>query len=77
MLAVQFGQQGSFVFVVKPDKTVEIRGVKAGQRQGDLIVIESGVAAGETVVLTGQMMLSPGAPVTVMPAQGPAPGPSR
>jgi hypothetical protein len=42
--------------------------VKAGQRQdGDLVVLESGVKPGETVVVTGQLALSPGAKVAPQP----------
>jgi multidrug efflux system membrane fusion protein len=66
--AVQVSQSGPFVFVVKSDNTVDLRAVKPGQRQeGDLTVIESGVTAGETVVVTGQLSLSPGAKVTPQP----------
>src|SRR5947199_666937 len=66
--AVQVSQSGPFVFVVKPDNTVELRPVKPGQRQdGDLVVIESGVKPGETVVVTGQLALSPGAKVAPQP----------
>jgi multidrug efflux system membrane fusion protein len=66
--AVQISQSGPFVFVVKPDNTVDLRSVKPGQRQdGDLTVIESGVKAGETVVVTGQLALSPGAKVDPKP----------
>src|SRR5207247_10780774 len=62
--AVQVSQSGPFVFVVKSDNTVDLRPVTPGQRQdGDLTVIESGVKAGETVVVTGQLALSPGARV--------------
>jgi membrane fusion protein, multidrug efflux system len=62
--AVQISQRGPFVFVVKPDDTVDLRSVKPGQRQdGDLTVIESGIKPGETVVVTGQLALSPGAKV--------------
>src|SRR5262249_58006372 len=62
--AVQLSQSGPFVFVVKADNTVDLRPVKPGQRQdGDLTVIESGVKAGETVVVTGQLALSPGAKI--------------
>jgi multidrug efflux system membrane fusion protein len=62
---VQVSQSGPFVFVVKPDNTVDLRPVKPGQRQdGDLTVIESGVKPGETVVVTGQLALAPGAKVT-------------
>jgi multidrug efflux system membrane fusion protein len=63
--AVQVSQSGPFVFVVKSDNTVDLRPVKPGQRQeGDLSVIEGGVKPGETVVVTGQLALSPGAKVT-------------
>jgi membrane fusion protein, multidrug efflux system len=66
--AVQISQSGPFVFVVKPDNTVDLRPVKPGQRQdGDMTVIESGVNAGETVVVTGQLALSPGAKVEPKP----------
>jgi membrane fusion protein, multidrug efflux system len=66
--AVQISQNGPFVFVVKSDNTVDIRPVKPGQRQdGDLTVIESGVKAGETVVVTGQLALGPGTKVEPKP----------
>jgi membrane fusion protein, multidrug efflux system len=62
--AVQISQSGPFVFVVKADNTVDLRPVTPGQRQdGDLTVIETGVNPGETVVVTGQLALSPGAKV--------------
>jgi multidrug efflux system membrane fusion protein len=67
--ATQLSQQGPFVFLVKSDSTVELRQVKAGQRQGDEVVIEEGLAAGDRVVLTGQLMLYPGAPVQVVPGK--------
>jgi membrane fusion protein, multidrug efflux system len=66
--AVQISQSGPFVFVVKSDNTVDLRPVKPGQRQeGDLVVIESGVKPGETVVVTGQLAFSPGAKVAPQP----------
>jgi multidrug efflux system membrane fusion protein len=66
--AVQISQSGPFVFVVKQDNTVDLRPVKPGQRQdGDLTVIESGVNAGETVVVTGQLALGPGSKVDPQP----------
>ena len=66
--AVQISQSGPFVFVVKRDNTVDLRPVKPGQRQdGDMTVIESGLKAGETVVVTGQLALSPGAKVEPKP----------
>jgi multidrug efflux system membrane fusion protein len=66
--AVQISQAGPFVFVVKADNTVELRPVTPGQRQqGDLTVIESGVKPDETVVVTGQLALSPGAKIAPQP----------
>jgi multidrug efflux system membrane fusion protein len=66
--AVQVSQSGPFVFVVRPDNTVDVRSVKPGQRQeGDLTVIEGNVKPGDTVVVTGQLALSPGASVEPQP----------
>jgi membrane fusion protein, multidrug efflux system len=76
--AVQVSQSGPFVFVVKTDNTVELRPVKPGQRQeGELTVIESGVKADETVVVTGQLALAPGAKVVPQPYVAPSPGNSQ
>jgi len=71
-VAVQEGQQGQVVFVVKPGNMVEIRPVTAGVSMGNQTVIEKGLAPGETVVVDGQMALFPGAMVRVVePAKGP------
>src|SRR5438874_1261023 len=73
--AVQVSQSGPFVFVVKPDDTVELRPVKPGQRKdGDMQVIEDGLKAGETVVVTGQLALSPGAKIAPQPYAAQTPG---
>jgi membrane fusion protein, multidrug efflux system len=61
--AVQIGQNGPYIFVVKPDSTLDLRPVKPGQVQGDLTVITEGVSTGETVVVSGQLQLAPGAKV--------------
>jgi multidrug efflux system membrane fusion protein len=72
--AVQISQSGPFVFVVKPDSTVDLRSVKPGQRQdGDLTVIETGVKPDETVVVTGQLALGPGTKVDAKPYSPPSP----
>lgn len=69
---VQISQQGPFVFVVKPDNTVEQRTVKPGQRQdGDMMVIEDGLRPGETVVVNGQLALAPGVKVAPQPTNAP------
>jgi len=66
--ALQVGQGGPFVFVVKKDSTVELRNVKPGQRQGDDVVVTAGLKPGETVVVTGQVAISPGVQVKTVPA---------
>ncbi len=63
--AVQTGQDGSYVFVVKADKSVESRPVRTGERVGQDLVIESGLQPGETVVTEGQLRLAPGIKVIV------------
>ncbi len=70
--AVQISQNGPFVFVLNPDNTVDLRQVKPGQRQeGDTTVIEEGLKAGETVVVTGQLALAPGTKVDPKPYNPP------
>jgi len=63
--AVQTGQKGQFIYVVKPDQTVEQRPVKTGITYEGETVLEDGLQAGETVVTDGQLRLAPGAPVSV------------
>lgn len=63
--AVQTGQTGHYVFVVKPGNTVDLRPVVAGNTVDGETVIQKGVAAGETVVTDGQLRLFPGAKVEV------------
>jgi len=63
--APQMSANGSYVYVVKPDSTAEQRNVSLGQRQGDLIVVEKGVSAGEKVVTNGQLGVTPGGKVAI------------
>jgi multidrug efflux system membrane fusion protein len=63
--APQMSANGSYVYVVKADSTAEQRQVSLGQRQGDLIVVEKGVNAGEQVVTNGQLGVTPGFKVLV------------
>src|SRR6266699_588813 len=63
--APQMSAKGSFVYVVKQDSTAEQRSVSLGQRQGDLVVVETGVQAGERVVTNGQLGVTPGGKVRV------------
>jgi multidrug efflux system membrane fusion protein len=69
--AIQIGQQGPFVFIVLGNGTVDQRSVTPGQRQGDMVVVEKGLAGDETVVRSGQMMLNPGVPVIVQKSTAP------
>jgi multidrug efflux system membrane fusion protein len=59
--AVQASQEGQYVFVVKSDRTVEMRMVKVERQQGDEMVIADGVSPGDEVVTDGQLRLTPGA----------------
>jgi multidrug efflux system membrane fusion protein len=68
--AVQAGQQGPFVFVVKPDLTVESRPVKIKRRLAREVVIDEGLKAGERVVTDGQLRLRPGTRVEIKPPRG-------
>ena len=75
-VAVQTGQQGQFVFVLKGDNTVEARPVITGRSVDDSIVIEKGLQPKEQVVTDGQFRLVDGARVEVrQPAAGTAPEP--
>jgi multidrug efflux system membrane fusion protein len=61
--AVQTGQDGTFIYVVKEDRTVDARPVVTGPRVDLDLVIDKGLAAGETVVTDGQLRLQPGSRV--------------
>jgi membrane fusion protein, multidrug efflux system len=61
--SIQAGQQGDYVFVIKPDKTVDVRQVKVGQSVNNQTEVLQGLTAGETVVTDGQVRLVPGAKV--------------
>jgi multidrug efflux system membrane fusion protein len=72
--ATQLSATGPFVYVVGTDDTAELRPVVVGQRQGEHVVISSGLAAGERVVVEGQLGVTPGGkvravetPVAVVP----------
>jgi multidrug efflux system membrane fusion protein len=75
--AVQTGQDGQFVFVVKTDSTVEQRPVTTGERAGQDTVIQKGLQAGETVVTEGQLRLEDGTRVQNAAGRAGAGGPGR
>jgi multidrug efflux system membrane fusion protein len=68
--AIQTGQDGSFVYVVKADRTVESRPVKTGFRVDQDMVVNQGLETGETVVTEGQLRLAPGSRVVVRDGRG-------
>ena len=68
---LQRSQQGSFVYVVKPDQTVEMRSVTVAATQGDMIAIAKGLAAGDLVVTDGVDKLQHGSHVSVQTAATP------
>jgi membrane fusion protein, multidrug efflux system len=63
--AIQRGPQGTYVFVVKPDNTAEMRNVAVSISQGNLTAISQGLKPGESVVTDGQDKLQPGTKVAV------------
>lgn len=63
--AVQTGQQGQYVYVVKEDMTADLRVVAAGRTYQTWTIIDKGMAAGETVVTDGQLRLVPGVKVEI------------
>jgi len=73
--AVQTGQNGEFVYVVKPDQTAEERPVTLGIAYDSQTVVQKGLAAGETVVIDGQSRLAPGVKVNDQSQPAPANAP--
>ena len=71
--ASQDSAKGTFVYVVKEDSTAELRPVKLGQRQGEMVVVEQGLQPGERVVMNGQLGVMPGGKVRVIPDTPAAP----
>jgi len=68
--AINTGQNGSFVYVVKQDRTVESRNVVTGARVEQDMVVNEGLQSGETVVVEGQLRLAPGMRVVVRDGRG-------
>ncbi|MEY2491620.1 MAG: rane fusion protein multidrug efflux system [Verrucomicrobiota bacterium] len=67
---VQRGPQGTYAYVIKPDKTVEMRSLKIGPTENNQTIIEDGLKPGEQVVVDGQYKLQPGAHVELTGPQG-------
>lgn len=71
--AVQTGQAGTFVYVVRPNRTVEVRPVMTSLRLDQDTVVDRGLSAGEMVVTEGQLRLAPGSRVVVRNASNGTP----
>jgi len=69
--AVQTGQQGQYLLVIKPDSTAELRQVSAGAASQGVTVIEKGLAVGEQVVIDGHVRVVPGAKVEIKQPEKP------
>ena len=65
-VAIQPGQDGQFVYLVKPDNTIELRQTRIARSDGDMSAVASGLEPGDSVVTEGQQRLKPG--VTVVPS---------
>jgi multidrug efflux system membrane fusion protein len=68
--AVQTGQAGQYVYVVKNDLTVESRPVTVSRTHGALAIVANGLQAGERVVTDGQLRLAPGSKVEIKQTEG-------
>jgi membrane fusion protein, multidrug efflux system len=64
--ALQTGQMGNYVFVIRPDNTVDLRPISLGPKVGEELAIDKGLQAGERVVTDGQVRLAPGMKVKVL-----------
>jgi len=74
--AVQAGQKGKQIYVVKADRTVELRPVTVGRIAGDFTSIATGIEAGDTIVTDGQLRLVPGSRVEVRTLEEASKGPA-
>ena len=68
--AVQSGQQGTYVFVLKADKTVELRTIAVEREAAESTIVQNGLTGGEIVVTDGQLRLAAGSRVTVKSGPG-------
>jgi multidrug efflux system membrane fusion protein len=72
--AVQPSASGQYVYVVKSDRTAEVRPVTVARQFGEEMIIARGLVEGEEVVTDGQLRLTPGAPVSIAGPRGQGPG---
>jgi multidrug efflux system membrane fusion protein len=69
-VAIQRSPRGPFVYVVKPDQTVEVRPVTVGVTDGDDVSIDTGLSVGEQIVVDGADRLRDGSRVALQPRSG-------
>ncbi len=67
-IAINFGQKGQFVYVITDKGTAQVRPIKIGQKQGNLVQVREGLKGEEKVVTDGQINLLPGVTVEVLTA---------
>jgi len=70
--AVQNGQQGNYVFIVKPDHTVDVRNIVLERQTSDQAVVKEGLEVGDVIVTDGQLRLVPGSRVSIKSGPGAA-----
>jgi multidrug efflux system membrane fusion protein len=66
--AIQNGQGGPYVFVVKPDQTVATASVTTGEVHSGMTAVKQGISTGDLVVTSGQSRLTDGTKVNASPA---------
>jgi multidrug efflux system membrane fusion protein len=69
--AVQTGQGGSYVYIIKQDMTVEDRTIKVGETMDGAVIVNEGLSPGEQVVTDGQLRLAPGMGVSILTDDAP------
>jgi multidrug efflux system membrane fusion protein len=72
-VAVQTGPDGPYVYLVKPDQTVELRPITVARVAGGETIIKDGITAGDTVVTDGHLRLIPGSRISVKGAEAAKP----
>ncbi len=75
--ALQVGQKGDYVYVVKPDMTVTVRPVTVARVVGDRAVLRAGITPGDRVVVEGQLRLTEGSRVRDRSQAAPAAAPRQ
>lgn len=65
--AVKYGQEGPYVFIVSPEKSIELRLLSLGEEDGEDVLVQDGLKEGESIVVSGHGRLSPGIKVEIQP----------